>query len=154
MARKLPYIATAVVFALTACGDSGSDSSTTETDTPATTEAAAEKSAMDKATEMATKAVEALKLDASSLDSFKSSLASMQGSLSADDQSKLMETLGGMVANDTGTDTGDSGGGLLDKAKKVASDVASGKSMEEQLYEAVGDKLDGLTFEEILKMAG
>ncbi len=154
MARTLPYLATAVVFALSACGDSGSDNSTTDTTAPAATEAAAEKSTMDKATEMATKAVEALKLDASSLDSFKSSLASMQGSLSADDRSKLMETLGGMIAKDTDTGSSDSGGGLLDKAKKMASDVASGKSMEEQLYEAVGDKLDGLTFEDILKMAG
>lgn len=149
MRRTLPYFATALVFALAACGDS-SDSSKTETPAPATPEATTDKSAMESATEVATKAMEALKLDASSLDAFKSSLASMQGSLSADDRNKLMEALGGMIKSDAEQ----SGGGLLDRAKKVASDAASGKSMEDQLYEALGDKLDGLTFDDILKMAG
>jgi hypothetical protein len=31
--------------------------------------------------------------------------------------------------------------------------MASGKSMEETLYETIGDKLDGLSFDDVLKLA-
>lgn len=141
-----PLTATAMLLALAACGDSGDSTQKADDTAPAATEAAAEKSTMDKATEMATKAAEALKLDTSSLDAFKSSLASMKGSLSADDQSKLMDALSGMVASDGKSSTG----GLMDTAKKMAE----GKSLTETLYEKMGDKLDGKTFEDILAMAG
>ncbi|NVJ96504.1 MAG: hypothetical protein HWE25_00030 [Alphaproteobacteria bacterium] len=141
-----PLMASAALLALAACGDSGDE--TAKSDATAATEAAAtaEKSTMEKATEMATKAAEALKLDTSSLDAFKSSLAGMKASLSDTDQSKLTEALAGL-AKDAG---GDSKSGLMDAAKSMAS----GKSMTETLYEKLGDKLDGKTFEDILAMAG
>lgn len=143
-----PLTATAMLLALAACGDS-SDSSK-EQAAPATEAAMPEKSTMDKATEaakdMASKAVEALSLDTSSLDAFKSSLATMKGSLSAEDQTKLMDALSGMVASDGTSSTG----GLMDTAKKMSE----GKSLTETLYEKMGDKLSGKTFEDILAMAG
>ncbi|MFC4349916.1 DUF6694 family lipoprotein [Kordiimonas lipolytica] len=143
-----PLTATAMLLALAACGDS-SDNKGDTSQAPAMEAATAEKSTMDKATEaakdMATKAVESLKLDTSSLDAFKTSLANMKGSLSAEDQSKLMDALSGMVA-----DSKEGSSGLMDTAKSMAS----GKSLTETLYEKMGDKLSGKTFEDILAMAG
>lgn len=143
-----PLTATAMLLALAACGDSGDSSK--EQAAPAAETAMPEKSTMDKATEaakdMATKAAEALKLDTSSLDAFKSSLANMKSSLSAEDQSKLMDALSHMVTSDGESSTG----GLMDTAKKMAE----GKSLTETLYEKMGDKLSGKTFEDILAMAG
>jgi len=143
-----PLTATAMLLALAACGDS-SDNKGDTSQAPATEASAPEKSTMDKATDaakdMATKAVEALKLDTSSLDAFKTSLANMKGSLSAEDQSKLMDALSGMVA-----DSKEGSSGLMDAAKSMAS----GKSLTETLYEKMGDKLSGKTFEDILAMAG
>jgi|GEM_PF-1472812 len=144
-----PLTATAMLLALAACGDSG-DSKQEQATAPATEAAAPEKSTMDKAKDaakdMAAKAVESLKLDTSSLDAFKSSLASMKGSLSADDQSKLMDALSGLAKDAAG----DSKSGLMDAAKSMAE----GKSLTETLYEKMGDKLSGKTFEDILAMAG
>lgn len=143
-----PMAATALVLALAACGDSGE--SQKEQAAPATEAATAEKSTMEKATEaakdMATKAVESLKLDTSSLDAFKASLANMKGSLSSTDQSKLTEALATLAKGAAG----DSKSGLMDAAKSMAS----GKSITETLYEKMGDKLDGMTFEDVLALAG
>jgi hypothetical protein len=138
-----------MIVTLTACGDS-SETEKAEDKAAAPAEVAAEKSTMEAATEMASKAVGALKLDTSSFDAFKTSLAEMKDSLSEDDRSKLMEALGGLVASETEK----SDDGLLRSAKKMASNAASGKSATETLYEQIGDKLDGLTFEEILKLEG
>lgn len=137
--------AAAAVLALAACGDSGNDQNGSETSQmPAAETTAPAQSSMEKATEAATKMAEALKLDTSSLEAFKSSLAGMKSSLSGDQQSQLMDALSGMVASDK-----EGAGGLMDAAKSVAS----GKSLTETLYEKMGDKLDGKTFEDILAMA-
>lgn len=134
-------------FALAACG-SDDNSQTAENANEAVPAAAAEKEsmmekaegAMEKAAEMA----EALKLDTSSLDSFKSSLAAMKGSLSGDQSGALTNALTTLAKG-----AAEEKGGLMSAAK----DMASGKSMEETLYEKLGDQLNGMSFDDILKLA-
>lgn len=155
--------AVTAAFALAACG-SDDNSQTAEKAEEAAPAATAEKegmmekaegmadgamkkaegmagAAMEKASEM----TEDLKLDTSSLDSFKSSLAAMKGSLSADQSSQLTNALASLAKG-----ASEEKGGLMGAAK----DLASGKSMEETLYEKMGDQLDGMTFDDILKLAG
>lgn len=135
-----PAMAATALLALAACGDNDKSQKTDETPAPAQT------GAMDAARDMATQAAEALKLDTSSLEAFKSSLAGMKASLTDADKQKLTSALA-TLAKDAG---GDSKSGLMDAAKGMAS----GKSMTETLYEKLGDRLDGKTFEDILNMAG
>lgn len=150
MKKLIVLTATASLLALSACGDKAEKKQTTET-APATSEApVASKSAMDTAKDMATKAVEALKLDTSSLDAFKSSLSNMKASLSPDDQSKLTSALGKLAASATK----ESSGSDTDMMMNAAKDMMSGKDITSTLYEKMGDKLNGLTFDDILKMAG
>lgn len=147
MKAIFPLTATAMMLALTACGSEGeSDKSTTSEAAPATESAASTDASgmVEKAKEAATKVAEALKLDTSSMDSFKSSLSDMKASLSGDQASQLTSALTSLAKG-----SAEEKGGLLGAAKSVAS----GKSMEETLYETVGDKLNGLTFEDILKLA-
>ncbi len=144
--------ALSAAFTLAACG-SDDNSQTADKAEEAAPAAAAEKegmmekaegmagAAMEKASEMA----EALKLDTSSLDSFKSSLASMKGSLSGDQSSQLTSALTSLAKG-----AAEKKGGLVGAAK----DLASGKSMEETLYEKLGDQLNGMSFDDILKLAG
>jgi len=142
----------AAAFALAACG-SDDNSQTAEKAEQAAPAAAAEKEGMmekaegmaDAAMEKASEMAEALKLDTSSLDNFKSSLTAMKGSLSGDQSGALTNALTSLAKGAT-----EEKGGLMGAAK----DLASGKSMEETLYEKLGDKLDGLSFDDILKMAG
>lgn len=146
----MPLTATALILALTACGsDSESSKDAAGTAAPATEVEAKSESMMDKATEMAkekaAEMAEALKLDTSSMDSFTASLSAMKASLSGDQASQLSSALASIAKGATS----EKKGGLLGAAK----DMASGKSMEETLYETVGDQLNGLTFEDILKMA-
>ena len=119
-----PAVAATALLALVACGDDGKSQKTDETPT------AQESGTMDAARDMATQATEALKLDTSS-DADKQKLTSALATL----------------AKDVG---GDSKSGLMDAAKGMAS----GKSMTETLYEKLGDRLDGKTFDDILNMAG
>ena len=139
----------AAALALTACG---SDDTNTQTQEQAAETAAEQTSTVDQATEIATtvaekaaEVAEALKLDTSSLDSFKSSLSAMQGSLDAGQAGQLQDALGYLAKSSAKEDKG----GLLDAAKSVAS----GKSMEDILYDNMASQLDGLTFEEILALA-
>lgn len=96
--------------------------------------------------EKAAEVAEALKLDTSSLENFQSSLGAMRASLSPDQATQLRDALGYL----TKSSAKEQKGGLLDAAKSVAT----GKSMEDILYENMADQLDGLTFEDILKLAG
>jgi len=141
---KQILIATSI-FALAACGSEGEQSSA-PTEAPAT-EAPTNKEAnalVEKAKQAAAEAVEALKLDASSLDAFKSSLGNMKASLTGDQANQLSGALASLAKGAT-----EKKGGLMDAAKGMAS----GKSLEETLYEKLGDQLNGLTFEEILAKA-
>ncbi len=147
-------------FALAACGsdDNSQTAEKAEDAAPAAAEEAApaaaaeEESMMEKAEGMAGHAMEKASemmeghtLDTSSLDSFKSSLAEMKGSLSEDQSSQLTSALTSLAKG-----AAEEKGGLMGAAK----DMASGKSMEETLYEKMGDQLDGMTFDDILKLAG
>ena len=96
--------------------------------------------------EKAAEVAEALKLDTSSLENFQSSLSAMKASLTPDQAMQLGDALGYL----TKSSAKEQKGGLLDAAK----DVATGKSMEEVLFDNMADQLDGLTFEDILKLAG
>lgn len=144
-------IVLATALALSACG---SDESTGTQSAEQTTETVQEQSsAVEQAQDIASQVVdhaaaaaEALKLDTSSLDSFKSSLSDMQASLSADQASQLTDALGYLAKSSAK----ESKGGLLGAAK----DVVGGKSMEDILYGNMKGQLDGLTFEEILALAG
>lgn len=132
-------------LALAACGsdDNSQTAENANEAAPAAKESMMEKAegAMEKAVAMA----EALKLDTSSLDSFKSSLSAMKDSLSGDQTSQLTSALTSLAKDAAKEEKG----GLINAAKGLAS----GKSMEETLYEKLGDTLDGMTFDDILKLA-
>jgi len=136
-------------FALAACGtdDNSQTAEKAEDAVPAAEEKGTkvidnvEEVVREKIAEM----TETLKLDTSSLDSFKSSLAAMKGSLTGDQSSALTNALTGLAKG-----AAEKKGGLMGAAK----DLASGKSMEETLYEKLGDQLDGMSFDDIIKLAG
>ncbi len=142
--------ATAMTLLLAACGsDEGNNQATNEADTTAAVEEKGTK-VIDNVEEMVREKVaeikETIALDTSSLDSFKSSLSAMRSSLSDDQAGQLRDALGYLAKSSAK----ESKGGLLGAAKSVAS----GKSMEEILYDNMADKLDGLTFDDILNLAG
>lgn len=144
--------ALAAALTLAACGSDESSNSAQQAEETAPAVAAEQDSMMDKAQEVADTAMEkasemaeALKLDTSSLDSFKSSLAAMKDSLSGDQADMLTSALGSLAK-----DAAKEEGGLMGAAK----DLAAGKSMEETLYEKLGSQLNGMTFDDILKLAG
>lgn len=137
------------MLVITACGAENENSSA-PAEAPQATKAEESNdtaSLVDKAKEAASEAMESLKLDGTSLEGFKSSLNDMKASLTPDQASQLTEALSSMVKSDS-EESGASG--LIGAAK----DVASGKSLEETLYEKLGDQLNGLTFEEVLAKAG
>ena len=148
----MKYIfALSAAFALSAC--SSDDNSTSQTADQAADTAQEQSSTVEQAQEIASQmaekaaeVAEALKLDTSSLSSFKSSLSDMQASLTSGQASQLQDALGSLAKSSTKESTG----GLLGAAK----DIAGGKSMEDILYDNMKDKLDGLTFEDILALAG
>lgn len=134
-------------FALAACGSDNNSQTAEKTEEAAPAVAAEKESMMEKAEgamEKASEMAESLKLDTSSLDSFKSSLAAMKDSLSGDQSSQLTNALTSLAKG-----AAEEKDGLMGAAK----DMASGKSMEETLYEKLGDKLEGMTFDDILKLA-
>jgi membrane-associated HD superfamily phosphohydrolase len=161
MNMKFKLLAMASIFALAACGsDNGSNDAAFEAE-KATNEAAENASKessnlLDKAKDAASDAVEKAedlssaiaKIDAGSLESFKSSLSDMQKLLPAAQQSELTEALGALAKNAVSSGS-ESSGGLLDKAKSIAD----GKSVEDMVYEQFGKQMDGMSFEDILKLA-
>ena len=141
----------AAALALTACG-SDDNNQTQQSDNAEQVATASEEKGVpvvDHVEEVVRDALDDLtsniKLDTSSLDSFKSSLSAMQGSLDADQASQLRDALGYLAKSSAK----EKKGGLLDAAKSVAS----GKSMEDILYDNMASKLNGLTFEEVLALA-
>lgn len=109
---------------------------------------AQETSTIDKATEtIKEKAKEIIKLDTSSLDSFKSSLGEMKDSLSVENKGKLTSALGSLAQK--AVSQKQSQGGLMDMAK---STMKSG-DIEGQIYESFGDKLNGMSFDDLLAYA-
>lgn len=139
----------AAAIALSACGsDDNNTQSAEQAAETATEQTSTVEQAQEIASQVAEKAAEvaeALKLDTSSLASFKSSLSDMQASLTSGEAGQLQDALG-YLAKSTAKE---SKGGLLGAAK----DVASGKSMEDILYDNMKDQLDGLTFDEVLALA-
>lgn len=151
MITKASPIAIAAILALTACSDSGnqqSDSTNAPTATPAAEEEKGQK-VMDTVEEMVRDTVaevkDSIRLDTSSFDAFTSSLSDMKKSLSSDQAGQLSSALASLAKG-----ASEKKGGLMDAAKSIAS----GKSMEETLYESLGAQLNGLSFEDILKLAG
>lgn len=135
--------AMAAAISLAAC----SDDTSTQTAEPVVPEKSQMEEAEKTVTAVAEKAAEiaeSLKLDTSSLSAFKASLNDMKASLNGDQTSQLTSALTSLVK-----DGSDDKKGLLSAAKNVAS----GKSLEETLYENMGDKLNGLSFEDVLKLA-
>ena len=89
-----------------------------------------------------------LKLDASSLDSFKSSITNMRALLPEAKQSELAGAIA-KLAKSAVSDGNEGTGGLLDKAKSLSD----GKSAQDLVYEKLGSQMDGMTFDDILKFA-
>jgi len=156
--KHLVKIATATaIFALAACGsDEGDKQANAKAEKAAAAEIAAPESekstasdmmetAKEVATEMVADVAKSVKLDASSLSAFKSSLGDMKASLSSDQASSLTSALASLAKGATT----EKKGGLLGAAK----DMAAGKSMEDTLYESLGSQLNGLSFEDIIKLA-
>ena len=99
------------------------------------------------AKEVVEKVKEAIRLDTSSPEAFKASLAAMKDSLSEADQGKLydaLQNLGKKALAD------EKEGGLLGKVK----DIAKAGSLEDGILDKFGGDLGGLTFEELLAFAG
>lgn len=144
---KLLSSGAAVALLLAACSES--NDTATETEAQQAQEAASQQTStvdtvVEKVKEEAAKLAEAVELDMSSMESFKESLAAMKANLSAPDQEKLTSALSSLAKDAVKDD-----GGLLGAAKSVAS----GKSTEEVLYDKMKSKLDGLSFDDILKLA-
>lgn len=129
----------AACLALTAC-----DSGKKQDDNAVTSDAASEAATSQTAEKMVDKVMEVLKLDTSSMESFTASLSAMKESLSAADASKLTSALTSLAKESAGDSNS-----LMNAAKSMAS----GASMEETLYKTMGDKLNGLTFEDVVKLA-
>jgi vacuolar-type H+-ATPase subunit H len=167
MNKNFKILAMVSVFGLAACGSD--DNASYETDAEQATETTnktagdAVSDAKAKASDLLDKANETVndikakgndlavgfaKIDASSLNSFQSSLEDMQKLLPEAQQSKLTNAIASLAKNSV-TEGSSSSGGLLDKAKSLAD----GKSAEELVYEKLGSTMDGMTFDDILKLA-
>lgn len=137
-------------LALTACGGDDNTNQQSDNSTAPAVTAEEEKGTkvVDNVEEIVREKVaeltQSVTLDTSSFDSFQSSLAAMKGSLSGDQAGQLTNALASLAKG-----SAEEKGGLLGAAK----DLASGKSMEETLYEKLGDQLDGMSFEDILNLA-
>lgn len=139
--------AVAAAFALSACGDNEGDKKKAD-DMAAEVQTPSE-SSMDTATEAMTEVAEALKLDASSLDAFKESLASMKASLDEEKTAQLSSALATLAKKASG----EGGESMMDNATNMAKNMGDGKSVADVLYEKLGDDLHGATFEDVLAMA-
>ncbi|WP_417461013.1 hypothetical protein [Kordiimonas sp.] len=139
--------AVAAAFALSACGDNEGDKKKAD-DMAAEVQTPSE-SSMDTATEAMTEVAEALKLDASSLDAFKESLASMKASLDEEKTAQLSSALATLAKKASG----EGGESMMDNATNMAKNMGDGKSIADVLYEKLGDDLHGATFEDVLAMA-
>ncbi len=167
MNKNFKILAIVSVFGLTACGsdDNSSYEADAERAAETTNEAAGDAASdaeaktsdlLDKANETVSDikakgndlAVGFAKIDASSLSSFQSSLDDMKKLLPEAQQSKLTNAIASLAKNSV-TEEASSGGGLLDKAKGLAD----GKSAEELIYEKLGSTMDGMTADDILKLA-
>lgn len=138
--------ASALSLALAACG--GSEDKSEAPAQPAPEAAApAEDSMKAAATEVVEAVKEALKLDTSSPEAFKASLAAMKDSLSDADKDKLSSALASLGKKAMG-DTKE--GGLMDKVK----DVVKSGSVEDAVLKSFGDEIDGMTFEDLMDYAG
>lgn len=154
MRSLLNIAAITAAFTLAACSD---DTKKEAEKADAEVEAAAEEvqtetaDMMEKAEEMADAAMEkagemmeGVTLDTSSLENFKASLADMKASLSAEQASQLSSALS-KLAKDAAGDK--------NSMMSAAKGMAAGKSTEDILYDNMKDKLDGMSFEDVLKLA-
>ncbi|MCK0069675.1 DUF6694 family lipoprotein [Kordiimonas laminariae] len=149
MKHALILSATTIGLMLSGCGDS-SNSNTAEkaAEKPAAETPAEKSAAMDTvkevAKDVAAKAAETLKLDTSSLESFKSSVANMKASLTDEQQAQLTDALKSLAKAEM-SDVGSLAG--------AAAGLATGKDTTEVVYDKLKDKLSGLSFEEVLALA-
>lgn len=117
-------------LALAACeGDTTSKTENTDTANGASTDVADN--------------IPAVTLKAETFDEFKTSLTFMKASLSEEDRSKLTKALTKLSGKQTAAMTGVDGNALT-----------VDKTLVESVYNKIGDKLDGKTYEEVLSMAG
>ena len=141
MKALIKITAIASVFALAACGDNNKQEKKAEempaAEAPATSE-------MDTMEQVA----EALKLDTSSLEAFKESIANMKAALSGEDRANLTTALSDLAVKASGK-----GENMMDAGKNMMSDMGDGKSVADILYEKMADALDGKTYEDIVAMA-
>jgi predicted small lipoprotein YifL len=146
MKALIKLTAIAAAFTLAACGDKKEEEKKAEempaAEAPATSEGMSAAETMEKV-------AEALKLDTSSLEAFKESLANMKESLSAEESANLTNALSKLAANAT-----DTGGDMMEAGKSMMKDMGDGKSVTEILYEKMAAQLDGKTFEDIMAMTG
>lgn len=145
MKALIKMTAIAAAFTLAACGDKKEEEKKADDMPPPEAAATGDMSAGETMEKMA----EALKLDTSSLEAFKESLANMKASLSAEDRANLTNALSKLA-----TEASSEGGNMMDAGKNMMKDMGDGKSVTEVLYEKMAGKLDGKTFEDILAMAG
>ena len=149
MKHALILSAATVGLMLSGCGDSSNSNTTEKAAEKPAAEAPTEKSAaMDTvkevAKDVAAKAAETLKLDTSSLESFKASVANMKASLSDEQQAQLTDALKSLAKEEM-SDVGSLAG--------AAAGLATGKDTTEVVYDKLKDKLSGLSFEEVLALA-
>lgn len=132
---------TGLSFSLAACGDTAEEApEAVDTAVAESTETAS--AAEDMAKEAVEAVKEALKLDTSSPEAFKESLAAMKASLSDADKESLTTALASLGKKAAG----EGEGSMLDKAK----DMAASGSMEDTLLKSFGDELDGMTFDDLM----
>ncbi len=137
----------AALIGLAACGggddsasnNTGGSTANTAANNTAETQRAGSSVDIDTVAEAARAAAEALKIDASSAEAFKASLAAMKDGLPPDQTQALTQKLAELMAEAPGA-SGDS-------ALKRAADLASGRT---SMYAVIGSQLDGLTFDEIM----
>lgn len=144
MTYKSLILTSLAIFSLAAC-DSGKkeDSSTGEEAAPA-----AETSTVEQVKETVVEKIkEMVKLDTSSVEAFKNSLSDMKDSLSDEDKAKLTSALANLAKK--AVEEKSEGGGVMD----IAKSAVSGGSIEDQLYDNFGDKLSGMSFDDILNYA-
>lgn len=144
MKALIKITAIASVFALAACGDKNEEEKKAEEMPAAEAPATGEMDAMDTMEQVA----EALKLDTSSLEAFKESIANMKEALSAEERANLTTALSDLAVKASGE-----GQSMMDAGKNMMSDMGDGKSVVDILYEKMAEQLDGKTYEDVIAMA-
>ena len=148
MKALIRLTAVAAAFSLAACGDNNGEEKKADDMAPpeATTEAPAT-GELD-ANETMERVAEAVKLDTSSFENFKESIANMKESLTTEDSARLTTAFSNLA-----TRVSETGEDMTETGKNMVENMDEGKSVTEILYERFAEELDGKTFEEVLSLA-